>query len=105
MIRSLTYALLVLACLLSACGSKPLSPELLDARAAYDKAREGPASTIDPAGMFEAHKALEQAEKKQKEKPGSTSARDAAYIALRKTQLSEVNAENTAAATCEPRQK
>lgn len=77
--------------MLAACGAKRIPPELLDARVAYERAQAGPTKTVNPAGLFEAGKALDTAERRQQKSPGSLDARDAAYVALRKVQLAEAN--------------
>ncbi|MCL2723697.1 MAG: OmpA family protein [Polyangiaceae bacterium] len=66
-------------------------PELLSAREVFERAKTGPASQVNPAGVFEADKALDTAEQRHQKKPGSPEARDLAYIALRKSQQADVD--------------
>lgn len=76
------------------CGAKRIPTELLDARVAFERAQAGPSKTVNPAGLFEASKALDTAERRQQKSPGSLDARDAAYVALRKIQLAEANTQS-----------
>lgn len=82
---------------LASCGAKRIPPELLDARVAFERAQAGPSKTVNPAGLFEAGKALDTAERRQQKSPGSLDARDAAYVALRKIELAEANARSAIA--------
>lgn len=78
----------------ASCGAKRIPTELLDARVAFERAQAGPSKTVNPAGLFEASKALDTAERRQQKSPGSLDARDAAYVALRKIQLAEANTQS-----------
>lgn len=66
--------------------------ELVNARAAYQKANTGLARTENPAQLHAAHKSLELAEATFEEEGDSTRTRDRAYVAMRKAQLAEVQA-------------
>ncbi len=74
------------------CGSTPPPKELLEARAAYQKAQTGSANQVNPAQVHVAKESLDQAEKSYDDSPGSPETRDRAYIALRKAQLAEAQA-------------
>ena len=73
---------------LSACA--PVVPaELSNARIAYKRASQGPASSAVPADLHKAMDALNQAEVAFKNEPREQRTRDLAYIAERKAQLAE----------------
>src|SRR5258705_1064716 len=86
-----TAAALALS-LLVGCGTTPPPKELLEARAAYQKAQTGQANQVNPAQVHVAKQSLDQAEKAYDDDPGSPQTRDRAYIALRKAQLAEAQA-------------
>jgi len=72
------------------CAATPPPPELLDARSAYIRAEAGPASQLKPDSLHEAKVALDKAERAYAEDPGSLRTRDMAYLAVRTSQLAEV---------------
>jgi outer membrane protein OmpA-like peptidoglycan-associated protein len=74
----------------AACGAAGPSPELVDARRAYDRARTGDAGAHVPAQVLEARRALEQAEAAD---DGSSEERTLAYVAQRTAELAMANAE------------
>ncbi|HWL88251.1 MAG TPA: DUF4398 domain-containing protein, partial [Polyangiaceae bacterium] len=74
------------------CGSTPPPKELIEARAAYQKAQAGTANQVNPAQVHVAKESLDQAEKAYDNSPGDAETRDRAYIALRKAQLAEAQA-------------
>jgi outer membrane protein OmpA-like peptidoglycan-associated protein len=78
--------------LVVACASTPPPKELLDARAAYSRAQEGPAARLDPASLHEAKLSLQRAENAYADDPDSPATRDYAYIAGRKAELAEARA-------------
>ncbi len=84
---------LVLSCLplLLGVSCTTVQPprELVDARAEYQKASNGPTSKLNPAGLYEATKSLDSANKAVDQDPKSDYTRDVSYIALRKVQLAE----------------
>jgi flagellar motor protein MotB len=80
------------ALLLAACASRQPTPELVDARIAYQRAEAGRAQELDPRAFDEARAALDVAERRQYDAPGSQNARDLAYIAERKALLAESSA-------------
>ena len=85
-------ALCVCVASLSACASSQAPKALLDARAAYARAQSGLAHDFSPASLHEAKVALDRAEHRFADDGNTQRTRDAAYIALRKTQLAESSA-------------
>jgi outer membrane protein OmpA-like peptidoglycan-associated protein len=65
---------------------------LVDARAAYQRAAQGPAAQLTPAQLHVAHSALTVAEKTYDDEGDSPNTRDRAYVAQRKAELAEVQA-------------
>jgi outer membrane protein OmpA-like peptidoglycan-associated protein len=82
-------AVVVTAVILAACGSAPPPPELVDARAAYAKAQNGPAASVAPAQLHEAKTALDSAESAFSDAPDAPKTRDLAYVAQRKAQWAD----------------
>lgn len=74
-----------------ACASGP-PKSLVDARAAYQRAAQGPAAQLTPAQLHVAQSALTIAEKTYDDEGESPNARDRAYVAQRKAELAEVQA-------------
>jgi outer membrane protein OmpA-like peptidoglycan-associated protein len=64
----------------------------VDARAAYQRASAGPAEELAPAQLHAAQTYLTLAEKTYEDEGNSPNASDRAYVALRKTELAEVQA-------------
>lgn len=91
-----TFAL-VFSLGIAACATISPPPELVDARAAYARAYEGPAAKVDVAGLHEARRALDAAEAKFADDPGSEESRHLAYLAHREILLVETNARVTLA--------
>jgi len=77
---------------LAGCATAPPPQELVDARAAYTRAENSPAKTLDPAGLHEASVALQHAEASYKDDDEAPETRDMAYLAERKAQYTEANA-------------
>src|SRR5262249_3000152 len=67
-------------------------PELIDARTTYDRISSGPAAQTNPSGIYEAKKSLDRANREFAQHPNAPSTRDFAYLALRKAQLAETEA-------------
>ncbi|MDX2052466.1 MAG: OmpA family protein [Polyangiaceae bacterium] len=86
-----------LAALLPACGAAAPSQELMDARRAYDEARQSTAATLVPDQLLNARQALEQAERAHDDDPQSFNEKSLAYIANRKAALSMAKASMVAA--------
>lgn len=79
---------------LSACASSQAPQELVDARAAYQRAESGIAAKYKPDQVHEARVALNHAEESFMSDPGEQKTRDLAYVADRKARLAEANAAN-----------
>jgi outer membrane protein OmpA-like peptidoglycan-associated protein len=77
--------------LAASCTGAPPS-NLVDARAAYQRASQGPAEALAPAQLHAARTYLTLAEKTYEDEGDSPNARDRAYVAMRKAQLAEVQA-------------
>ena len=73
----------------TACATAMPPQELVDARAEYAKASQGPAAQLVPAELHVAAEQLAVAEKQFKDEPKSHDTVDQAYIALRKVQRAE----------------
>ncbi|HVZ32902.1 MAG TPA: OmpA family protein [Polyangiaceae bacterium] len=80
------------AVIVSSCSSG-LPPHLQDARDAYQRASQGPAKDLAPAQLHAAQVSLELAEKTYKDEGKSANAGDRAYVAQRKAELAEVQAQ------------
>ena len=82
------YVLVTLAAIgLAACASKQPTPHLVDARRAYDQARNGVANEYVPDEVYQAKVALDAAERAHGSKPGSEKERHLAYVAHRKAMV------------------
>jgi len=90
MISRHTLILGLLVC--GGCASA-VPRELADARAAYQRASAGPAARENPAQLHVAEQALSVAEKTFDDEGDSDKARDRAYVAIRKAELAEVQAD------------
>lgn len=77
---------------LSACAHES-SDDLAVARAEYQRAAQGPASSFAQADLYEAKKALDEAEAVKKRKHGSDLERDLAYVAARRAQHAQAVAQ------------
>lgn len=89
--RRFGLSLIGLAAALGAgCAHNP-PKELLDARAAYEKASQGPAAKYNPAELYEAKKTLDHANQEFNSDPDSDYTRDVAYIALRKAEIADAD--------------
>lgn len=72
------------------CAATGPTPELMDARRAYDEARSSNAATYSPDKLLTAKQALERAESAHGDDPGSFEERSLAYVAQRKAQYAAV---------------
>jgi outer membrane protein OmpA-like peptidoglycan-associated protein len=72
------------------CASTGPTPELIDARRAYDEARQSEAANYSPDKLLTAKQALERAEAAHGDDPGSFEERSLAYVAQRKAQYASV---------------
>lgn len=94
-IQMLLVALPLVVCL-AACATTRgggTSQELINARAAYERAAEGPAATEAPASLAQARQSLALAERANREDPLSFRERHLAYLAKRRAQLAIEKAE------------
>jgi outer membrane protein OmpA-like peptidoglycan-associated protein len=82
---------------LAACGSSAPPRQLLDARAAYNKARAGKAAQYTPADLHTAKVALNAAEQAFEDDAESPETFALSYVALRTAQLVESKANTKAA--------
>jgi outer membrane protein OmpA-like peptidoglycan-associated protein len=85
-------ALLTGSIVATACAASPAPKELVDARAAYQGAADGPAGQLDPAQLHVAHEQLVAAERSFSNDGDTFRTRDLAYIAIRKAQLADAAA-------------
>jgi outer membrane protein OmpA-like peptidoglycan-associated protein len=72
------------------CAATGPSPELIDARRAYDSARASEAATYSPDKLLTAKQALERAEAAHADDAGSFEEKSLAYVAQRKAQYATV---------------
>lgn len=86
---------LLLASTLTAAGCATSQPpkELVDAREAYARSEHGKAREYNPAALHEAKVELDKAEDAFKNDPDAEGTRDEAYIALRRAERAEVEAD------------
>lgn len=75
------------------CGTVPPPKELLDARTAYDRAKESDAKELAPADLDNAKQALRRAEQAFTDEPDAQKTKDQAYVAHRMALLAEVDGE------------
>ncbi len=85
------------ALVLVACGSSAPPRQLLDARAAYNQARQGKAAQFTPADLHTAKVALNAAEDAYLDDAESAETFALSYVALRTAQLVEAKANTKAA--------
>lgn len=72
------------------CAATGPTPELIDARRAYDEARQSDATTYSPDKLLSAKQALERAEAAHADHPGSFRESSLAYVAQRKAQYASI---------------
>lgn len=82
----------VVAGALVGCGATMPPKELVDARAAYQRAQKGPAAAQSPAELHVAKQALDQAERAFNDDGVTPQTKDLSYIAVRKSELAEASA-------------
>ncbi len=75
-----------------ACATVPPPKELTEAKRLYERERHTQTAQVNPAGLHEAAKAIAVANKEYEEHPKSLETKDLSYVALRKVQLAETNA-------------
>jgi len=74
------------------CAAAVPPQDLVNARAAYERASKGPAQQLDPADMHVAQEQLSAAEASFAKDGDTQATRDQSYLAMRKTELAEVRA-------------
>jgi outer membrane protein OmpA-like peptidoglycan-associated protein len=80
--------LIITAFVVLYAGCTTMAPnELVNARAAYQLASQGPAAELAPADLHKAQKALDRAEQSFKNDSDSYKTKDLAYVAQRKAEL------------------
>jgi outer membrane protein OmpA-like peptidoglycan-associated protein len=79
----------LLALALSACGTTMPPQELVDARAAYQRAASGPAASENPTQLADAKQNLERAETAFQTDGDTPRTRDLAYLAQRRAEYAE----------------
>jgi outer membrane protein OmpA-like peptidoglycan-associated protein len=72
------------------CAATGPTPELIDARRAYDEARQSEAANYSPDKLLSAKQALEKAEAAHADDAGSFEERSLAYVAQRKAQYAAI---------------
>jgi outer membrane protein OmpA-like peptidoglycan-associated protein len=87
--RTATLVLPVALACVAACAAT-VPKELNDARAAYHDAAAGPAAQYNMAQLHTAEETLKQAESSFSDDGDSAGTRDRAYVAMRKSQLADV---------------
>ena len=93
-----TMQYLILSTFVALCAGCATMPpnELINARAAYRHASEGPAKQLVPAELHKANEALALAEQSFLNEPDSYKTKDLAYVAQRKSELAETLATTAA---------
>jgi outer membrane protein OmpA-like peptidoglycan-associated protein len=72
------------------CAATGPTPELIDARRAYDQARQSDAASYSPDKLLSAKQALDKAESAHADEPGSFEERSLAYVAQRRAQYAGI---------------
>jgi outer membrane protein OmpA-like peptidoglycan-associated protein len=81
----------------TACASSMPSPELVNARQAYDRARTDPTAALVPDSVLSAKQALDKAESVHNSDPQSDAERSYAYVAQRRAELALALGDNAKA--------
>jgi len=85
------------AAILSGCATTQPPAELIDARAAYQRASVGTTAQLNPADLHVAKETLDQAERAFADDGASQKTKDAAYTAERRVLIAEARANTVAA--------
>jgi len=89
-----TWAVMASVVLVPACAGEHQPPKALtDARADYQRTRDGIASQLDPTDVHEADLALQRAEQAFRDDPSNASSVDLAIVADRKALVAQAEAE------------
>lgn len=81
----------------TACASSTPTPELVNARQAYDRARTDPTASLVPDSVLSAKQALDKAESVHNSDPQSDSEKSYAYVAQRRAELALTLGDNAKA--------
>ena len=81
----------------TACASTTPTPELVNARTAYDHARTDPTAALVPDSVLSAKQALDKAEQVHEKDPQSDAERSYAYVAQRRAELALALGDNAKA--------
>jgi outer membrane protein OmpA-like peptidoglycan-associated protein len=81
----------------TACASSTPTPELVNARQAYDRARTDPSASLVPDSVLSAKQALDKAESVHNSDPQSDSEKSYSYVAQRRAELALALADNAKA--------
>jgi outer membrane protein OmpA-like peptidoglycan-associated protein len=85
------FAAVVGISLFAGCASSPPPKELVDARTAYERAKDGIAKELAPADLDTAKQSLRKAEQSFIDDPDSQKTKDLSYVAHRKALLAEID--------------
>ena len=85
------FAAVVGISLFAGCASSPPPKELVDARTAYERAKDGVAKELAPADLDTAKQSLRKAEQSFIDDPDSQKTKDLSYVAHRKALLAEID--------------
>ena len=85
------FAAVVGISLFAGCASSPPPKELVDARTAYERAKDGVAKELAPADLDTAKQSLRKAEQSFLDDPDSQKTKDLSYVAHRKALLAEID--------------
>ena len=92
-----TIALVISFLGATACASSTPTPELVNARQAYDRARTDPTASLVPDSVLSAKQALDKAEAVHNSDPQSDSEKSYAYVAQRRAELALALGDNAKA--------
>jgi outer membrane protein OmpA-like peptidoglycan-associated protein len=81
----------------TACASSTPTPELVNARQAYDRARTDPTASLVPDSVLSAKQALDKAESVHNSDPQSDAEKSYAYVAQRRAELALALGDNAKA--------
>lgn len=90
--RVLSCSASLLIALAGCATTTPAPSELIAARSAFERARNGPASRVALVDLHNARRDLDRAEAAFSHEPEAPVTRDLAYIALRRAQIAESHA-------------
>ncbi|HET7542915.1 MAG TPA: OmpA family protein [Polyangiaceae bacterium] len=89
-----TFALVSSFLAATACAASTPTPELVNARQAYDRARTDPTASLVPDSVLSAKQALDKAEAVHEKDPQSDAERSYSYVAQRRAELALALGEN-----------